>query len=1489
MDQYREWQDEEENISIKCPIHNCVISPKSNQVPYRINQMITPNYSQPELEIFHSPMQSREEIINNEYNNYNINNLSPNQNMQNNYYNYPQYSYQNKQQYNYSNQYYNIRNNNENNSSSNLSTNESSSLRRYESSDGVLRGYTNNYSFYVSGSSQNRPKITINNQYSNNNYNFNQNRNLNQRKYINKNAPSPQRVGAGQFQRVIFPNNNIQNRQINQNENSYIIRVVENEPNNYNQTNQRPIMNNYNNNNNGDDDVYYYENENNNETRNIPPQRNYRVIQRRMVKRVVDKEPMDRKGFFINEPMDNRRNMYKNNINIEQKKPFYQKINNYSNNNINLRKFNSSNISGLNETHNNINRTDYFISYPPRRLNTPNIPKSNINPNTINYPRPNQSRQQKIIGLNQNYQKNSNNSITYQSTSYLPYRAFTEQNDYIYTRTEGNSPRNKSPYLKYSPNININNNYIHENRYTNFMRPRQREYTSRTEFQNQREYENENDEDDDIYEVPEQFNNNINSNRECYEERRRNIPSERPFMRINNYSQTQRNGKKYGVYTQTLAMNTNYNNNEYEVDRRDIRNNNKMRENRGNYSVPKIMRPISDVQRLVRQNREYSAFERSLRNIRDNEEEIELDNEERNNRVRIKTSGSNNHRLFISDNNKGRPSRKYKTFTELQENRAEGYILQDIDDNSDEFDMYQNIKNRNVIKNKNLRIIKNENKYRPPPPKYEPEENNYYEEENIERIKNIQKINNRNKEDELEDEENDNNDEEEQIYDSKQLINTKEDNFRIVHNNKMVKRREEFNEEELQDQNNAHGEDIDENEIEGQEEIIHQTNVDTEEDLYQRGEEIPQDNDEITPMTKNIKNIQTEINEKYYDNQGNYLGEKKIITTKQVPVINKNQREELEEGEYFEEQEEQEDNENENDNENEYTPYQSNNKKFKKRGEKNINEKNHKESKYHSYFGDSNNNVYYEIKGSGEINKEEESKNEEEIENRKYKEPMVLVNNVTFGIQSENLCVPAEDNDNEEKENIDEKDNNDEKEADEQQIDENAEIDEEEDEQNHFNKTNENNDGNNNSNVNEQQKIINQNIDEDNNLKEKESEKDNEQNNNNEYNNKQINENKDYNIINTNDNINEENNIKEHKQEDKMVNDEVSNNSININDNNEDNNTNKEDNINIEDNNININNNETNNGNISDKKNIETIEENLEDKNDDEINNGTNKENDKIGNENSNENLNIENNYENNIEKINENINENINNYSNNNNIDLNQNENKGSNENINEIIKNENNEKNNEENNNENINEILKNENNEKNNEENNNENIKNENNKENNNNENINEENNNENIDEENMYEQNNENIDEENMYEQNNENIDEENMYKQNNENIDEENMYEQNNYEQNNENINEINYEYNDEEEQFVEENEAEEIENQNIQKDEDREIDVGEGLVDIEDNNNYNYEENEIIIGEEGEIEGEGEGEGEEEKGGEYNIIEGQNTHKENNEANDQEN
>ncbi len=176
--------------------------------------------------------------------------------------------------------------------------------------------------------------------------------------------------------------------------------------------------------------------------------------------------------------------------------------------------------------------------------------------------------------------------------------------------------------------------------------------------------------------------------------------------------------------------------------------------------------------------------------------------------------------------------------------------------------------------------------------RYKMEENIYYEEEYLENPKNLQKYhdrnrNNRNGEEVLEKEDNDNNnDEEDQMYDPKQLIKAKEDNFRIVQNSKNIKE---------QNNNNIHinegegeGEDIEEDkenmDTQGQEheqeEIIQNSNIkniNSEENLYQREEESPLDQDEIISSgTKSVKNIQKEINEKYYDNQGNYLGEKKL-------------------------------------------------------------------------------------------------------------------------------------------------------------------------------------------------------------------------------------------------------------------------------------------------------------------------------------------------------------------------------------------------------------------------------------------------------------------------------------------------------------------------------------------------------------------------------------------------------------------------------------
>jgi len=967
MEQYEEWPDEDENFPENYPTQNIIVSeiPNQNQFQYRINPYMSSNNISQGPQIYPSKGQIIQQR--NKYINYNTNNP-------NSYYNI---NNQINSNYNYNQRVYYKSPNNITKKSSN---NNYDKFTKYESSDGVLRGYTNNFSFYESNSSKIKPKVIndASNQYNNSNnlqYNY-------------------QRANITQDSKIRYHNNinnNRSNRQIiniNENENNgpYIIRVIEDEPVEYVSPNIQ-YDNNYNDmnyiNNNNENNYYYNETE---EQNFRPP-----AIQRRMVKRVIHKQPnSQREEYYIVEP---------------------QNINNYNNQNFGYRKVYSYDINKGNDINS--------YQQPLRRNNTPKAKYSN-------YSRP--IKQIRYIIPNHS----ENNIFSEPYNDKYSYKTFTDQNnDYIITRVENDFPRNRSPFLGPSPNINNNRN--NEYMLQNQFRPKQREYTSRTE-KDQGGYEYEYDEDDDVYEVPEQYNKrNIinNKNRDYNEERRQNNFSDRPFTRVNNYSQAVRNGKKYGVYTQTLEMNRNYysNNNgeEYEYEVPNNSRNNRIKEN---YSQPKIMKPINDVQRLLKNKREYSAFERSLRNIRNNEEEIELENEARNNRIRSKAKGEKNIR-FIS-NNSGRPSREYKTFTEQEDNRKQeqGYILQDIDDsNFEDYDTYQNQSYKNIEINPNE--ITETNRMQ----KQYKQGKDYYERAQMENIENYgdQEI-----------EEDDDNDGEGQMYDSSKLITDKKDNFGIVQNNI---EKESINNPDINDEEvNLAQIQINDGEIEDQRNIENNG-------IYRR-EDIPEDRDEEGLSNgKKLKNIQTEICEKYYDNQGNYLGEKKIITTNQIP-----KEEYLQQGEeYYEEQEEIEENENE------YTPYQSSNKKFKKRGENNVrrgqkadNDMNknqnlkmnmNKESKYQSYYGDSNNNVYHEIKKA-----EKDSKNEKEICNKKYKQPITLVKNVTFGIHSENLCVPADDNEtdnnnireSEKQRNTKSNANNDEKEADEQQIEENVVIEEDE-------------------------------------------------------------------------------------------------------------------------------------------------------------------------------------------------------------------------------------------------------------------------------------------------------------------------------------------------------------------------------------------------------------------------------------------------------------
>ena len=861
MSQYQKWP--EEKYPKKCPVHNCYIFRPINSQNYQPN---IPTYIvKPNQQIYQSKNYTNNQASN-QYNTYTQNNqLDP-----------------------------------------------SLLLKQYASSDGVLRGYNNNYSFYESGSSQIKSKVTINNQINN-------------------------------FTTQTFGQYPYQARQINTtNNHSYIILEKE------------PIVYNYNTNYNNSNIGGFKYNEIQNQNINNNQQRIYQApkIEKRTVKRVVDKEPYSQKITRYNQI---QRNNYRS-INTNTQNPTYQKIN--MNNNY-------GKYSGTQTT-----------NYSTRAISN----KRSISPITSNYSRPIISQRQKLL---QN-RPNNNNNISYDSRA-NQYRVYTETNDY-------QSYNNNYPSNNYQKN-NISN-----------ISNKQREYTSRTEFPEQRgykyEYEQEdykndedNDDEEDIYEVPVQ-NNKINYNNYVKKE----IYSERPFTRI---TQMQKNGggKRYGVYTQTLAMNNNYyNNNEYEYE---INSGNNRINNNNYYSQPKYRQPYQYAggKRYTTQENNFTSFQKSLRNIRLNNEEIEMENDARNShRVKIRTSGADNHGLYISNSHQRFPRKSYRTYTEQNAYRNQDYVLQELEDEDYEY------ADKNRFNN-NLRLIKN-NKM----------EQNYQNEEEVE---------------------NDEDSDEEKMYDNNKLIKAQNDNFKIMRQNV-----------------NLNGANDDKKEIE------------EDEDYIINEDEMPHDS-RHPKNEKKVKNIETEINEKYYDNQGNYLGEKKIITTKQVPVDQKNiniqkeglGEEEQEEIEEYESENYNEDNNNNNNNNNEYIPYKSNNKKFQKRGEStnntkstNYNNINERPSKYHSYFGDSSNNVYYESKAnSKEINTDEKKYNL----NTKLNNQNIQIRNTNYGIQSENLCVPAEENKDENEENEEEEDN-DEKEADEQHIEENEFLFDNEDENN--NKKIENND-----------------------------------------------------------------------------------------------------------------------------------------------------------------------------------------------------------------------------------------------------------------------------------------------------------------------------------------------------------------------------------------------------------------------------------------------
>ena len=924
MENYQEWEEENNYIPIQYPIQKRFISEIPNQKAY----ISSSNYVYPQqiYQTTRNTINKRRIENDDNYNNYSFHNKQ-----QNIYYD-PNYNEESINGF-FNND--NINNNNINN-------------RKPKAFDGVLRGFYDNYNFYVSGERKIIPKITINNQYNNQNYSI----------YENKNSKENQEEAQYIYQKI-NPNLNNINENYSNKYSSYILNNEENDSILYQQP--EDITDNYYNFN-SDNKDYYYKNEIQNENNNYQ-KKTYQgpIIKRELVTRVLEKEPMDSRKKYIIRTNDNRKYIYnklnQNINNINEEKEINQSKNN--SNAINFRKYYSSNI---NEGRINIKQiNDNTNSYPLKRINPSN--------ESIYYSHKKNNSYFSNYSLNDHQSKNLYNNLSYQIPTY-PYEPYDEdgQNDYIVLKTEGNSPRYKTPFLINSKNRNNDNiRFVGKNLRQIGIKPKIKIKNKILHLNHEKE------EDDEIYEVPEQYDN--------YEEKNRNIyikknSSGRPLIELNNYSQIEKNSRKYDTYTQDVINNKNIdNNNKYK---RNFSRNIKDNRIREMTPAPKIKKPINNAQRLVNRNMEESIFERSLKNIKDNKKQIQLENEKKNFRIRNR-GPNNNHSIYISNDSKGNKQIYYKNSKEIESNRSKinNYKIQ--------------INKNHIIKNKNREILR-ENEIKKFIPKYYTIDNDYHKKNSFQYINNSSS------------------NEEEQINDSNKIIYSKINNFSIIHNNKLKKREDEYhNKKRIQKIYEQ------ENELERleQKEIIPQRNINfkinKEEYLYQR-EDSPHDVDEHNQKrSKNYKNLQQDIYERYYDNQGNYLGKKKIFLTKQIPIINLDQRGEHELAYHQEEEEEEEEQEEQEENEStpNYRTYQTNNKDLIKKEEynKNIFENKNKyviQSQNLKVIGKNENDKIMQSSDNEQDKEEDEQqieegleiegieinnkKNEEEIENKNKNE-----------------------------------------------------------------------------------------------------------------------------------------------------------------------------------------------------------------------------------------------------------------------------------------------------------------------------------------------------------------------------------------------------------------------------------------------------------------------------------------------------------------------
>lgn len=848
-------------------------------------------------------------------------------------------------------------------------------LQKYGPRDGVLRGYTNNCSFYVSGSFDLKQKHVINNHVNNHINNYQRvNYKTNRSNYISDSyktrsvlSTTPDSYRRRDILKEIKIPFNPKNEKL-YSKNSY----------------------NSNSNNNNSNRISYYTIKNN--QKNKVEKMNYKgykfpIIQKEVIDKIKEKKlsPVNnqRNFYFSTESINNLKKYNQGNKSNRQKlfplnhnktKDKKDTITYISNNN-GIKIYKASTNTNVEEK-NKSNIFNYFKKIEEKKSNDL---KRTHTPNLIR------------IEIKHKNSKNNKNGII---NNYYRYKNELEEN-----KTE-KFYKSNNKYHHYKIN---SGNFKNMNRYNFPENTRLREYETKTEiysFSSGKKYNKEGI-SLNYADKTNHFANNKSIDKKEYETSYKN-----------HNNQYARSGRQYGLKTEIQKNERNRSQDiEYEI--ADISLYRKRNQN--NKSTDKININIKELTKAyINNKKEYTSFEKSFRNIRDNEREIKKDK----NFEILRGDNSRNHTVFESTNF-SKPKKVYKTSTQIQSNRSNDYSLKDEDENNK--NCTKIYKYQKIVQNLNQhsdKKYKNDNKTNK---SNDINKNNYYyvmkkleeefevDDEQVEYIS-LEQLHKKNQKQKMKN-----------INNYELTTKIKQENINNPEKEDNSKERNRIDYYQPSQTNNSIYYKSLKKKNPNKKKIVIFDKAQNENEEQNKKQNLPSEKPQIQQNQNNFPNPKNKENEQFEyqetHQQISFIDEYDIKTSS-----------------------------------NESKKIQKENQSYEHQQNNEINENNAnnvlKKSKYTSYFGDSNNN-YYEIKSpSINKNKEEEEQIEEEEENESSKEKnmhyekqdMQFVRNDNFGIQSENLYVPAEED-------------KDEKEADEQIF--------EEDEQAYINNEEKNeNDGN---------------------------------------------------------------------------------------------------------------------------------------------------------------------------------------------------------------------------------------------------------------------------------------------------------------------------------------------------------------------------------------------------------------------------------------------